>query len=120
MIQYNHRTLILNYGYGIFKNPKMQFLTNLVKYKSIYNHRKIMLGKYVFFVFICSSRLRYSACYTFYSLKQLQTHCFNEPGKQQSQSAKKIVVENDESAMKLKDNVDILLNMLKWHGTKYI
>ncbi len=34
--------------------------------------------------------------------------------------ATKIVEKNDESAMKMKDKVDILLNMLKRHGTKYI
>ncbi len=34
--------------------------------------------------------------------------------------AKKIVGKKDESAMKLKDNVNILLNTLKWHGIKCI
>eukprot|EP01084_Bolivina_argentea_P130650 230630_1 len=120
MMQYNNHTLKPNYVYGIFKNAKMQFVTNLVKYKCIYSYYKIMLEKYGFFTFICTSRLRYSAYYIFYSPKELQTHCFNEPEKPQSQSAKKIVGEKGESVMKLEDNVDILLNMLKWHGIKYI
>ncbi len=34
--------------------------------------------------------------------------------------AKKIVGKKDGSAMKLKDNVDILLHTLKWHGVKRI
>eukprot|EP01084_Bolivina_argentea_P199493 341358_1 len=120
MIQYNHHILTLNYVYGIFGNPKMQFLINLVKYKCIYSYHKIMPEKYGFFTFIWTSRLRYSTCYIFYWSKQLQTHCFNEPEKPQSQSAKKIVGKNDEIHMKPKSDVDILLNMLKWHGIKCI
>ncbi len=33
--------------------------------------------------------------------------------------AKKIVGKKDEGAMKLKDNVHILLHTLKWHGIKH-
>eukprot|EP01084_Bolivina_argentea_P109742 196114_1 len=115
-----HHILKLNYIYGTFRNPKIQFLTNFVKYKSIYGHLKTVLEKIIFFTFILTSRLSYGTYNIFYWCKRLPTHCFTKPRKLQSLSAKETVGKNDERLVKPKGDVDILLNMLKWHGIKCI
>eukprot|EP01084_Bolivina_argentea_P295460 508680_1 len=120
MVHYNHHILLLNYVYGIFMNPKIQFLINLVKDKFIYSHHKKVLEKSIFFTFTWTSRLTYSTCDIFYWSKRLRIHCFNKPVKPPSPTTKKTVEKNYESAVESGNSVDILLNMLKRHGIKCI
>ncbi len=87
MMLYNHHLLKLNYIYGTFTNPNMQFLTHLVKHKSIYSCHKIVLEKYGFFTLTWTSRLQYSTCYICYWSKLPKIHSFNKPEKPPSQSS---------------------------------